>query len=263
MMAAVRGLWQRHGIPRHALPWLIYLAALGFQPAFEPSDAVRAWTWVAALVAAFLPIYAWTTRTIELRPFLWPRGSGAVLGLTAIVVLGLVGSAVNTGATDFLVYASSLAGRVRARRHAWMLVALATVGVGVAGLLSGVPDPYRLGAFGTVLALTPILGMASLYELERSRSNERLRMAQDEIERLAAVAERERIARDLHDLLGHTLSTVTLKAELSGRLLDLDPARASTEIENVERISREALAEVRAGSRPSARGGGGARPRAA
>jgi two-component system sensor histidine kinase DesK len=249
MTAAVRRLWQRHGIPRHALPWLIYLAALGFQPAFEPSDGVRAWTWVAVLVAAFLPVYAWTTRTIDRRPFLWRRGPGAVLGLIAIVTLGLVASPANTGATVFLVYASSLAGRVRPRRSAWILIALATVGVGVAGLLSDVPNPYRFVAFGPVLALTPILGMASVYEAERSRSNERLRMAQDEIERLAAVAERERIARDLHDLLGHTLSTVTLKAELAGRLLERDPTRASTEIEDVERISREALAEVRAAVR--------------
>ena len=61
----------------------------------------------------------------------------------------------------------------------------------------------------------------------------------------AAEAERQRIARDLHDLLGHTLSLVTLKADLAGRVFDADPQRARAELSQIERISREALAEVR------------------
>ena len=70
-------------------------------------------------------------------------------------------------------------------------------------------------------------------------------MAQDEIEHLAKVAERERIARDLHDVLGHTLSLIILKSELASKLADRDPQRARDEIRDVERISREALSEVR------------------
>lgn len=58
-------------------------------------------------------------------------------------------------------------------------------------------------------------------------------------------AERERIARDLHDILGHTLSVIILKSELASRLLDQDPARAKEQIEDLERISRNALSEVR------------------
>ncbi len=58
-------------------------------------------------------------------------------------------------------------------------------------------------------------------------------------------AERERIARDLHDILGHTLSVVILKSELASRLVEHDPQRAKAEIEEVEKISRNALAEVR------------------
>jgi two-component system sensor histidine kinase DesK len=62
---------------------------------------------------------------------------------------------------------------------------------------------------------------------------------------LAKVAERERIARDLHDVLGHTLSVIILKSELAQKLIDLDPARAKAELREVEETSREALAEVR------------------
>src|SRR5204863_1450718 len=71
----------------------------------------------------------------------------------------------------------------------------------------------------------------------------------EEVAHLAKVAERERIARDLHDLLGHTLSVIILKSELASRLAATQPERAAEEIRDVERISREALAEVRAAVR--------------
>jgi two-component system sensor histidine kinase DesK len=63
---------------------------------------------------------------------------------------------------------------------------------------------------------------------------------------LAATAERERIGRDLHDLLGHTLSLITMKLELSRRLLDRDQAAARRELAEAEEVARHALAEVRA-----------------
>jgi two-component system sensor histidine kinase DesK len=75
--------------------------------------------------------------------------------------------------------------------------------------------------------------------------NRQLRKANEEIENLAKVAERERIARDLHDVLGHTLSVITLKSELAGKLMDRDPQRAGKEIREVEQISRQALTDVR------------------
>ncbi|HSY67797.1 MAG TPA: sensor histidine kinase, partial [Edaphobacter sp.] len=77
------------------------------------------------------------------------------------------------------------------------------------------------------------------------RADFKLRMANEEIEQLAAVAERERIARDLHDVLGHTLSVIVLKAELARRLIERDPARAAQEIAEVEKTARTALTEVR------------------
>lgn len=68
---------------------------------------------------------------------------------------------------------------------------------------------------------------------------------QTALRQILKTTERERIARDLHDILGHTLSVVILKSELAGRLLEQDPGRAKTEIGDVERISRNALAEIR------------------
>ena len=96
------------------------------------------------------------------------------------------------------------------------------------------------------LIFTIVTGAANIFDAERERVQRRLRRADEEIERLAALAERERIARDLHDLLGHTLSVIVVKSELAARLAEREPARARDEMREVERIGREALAEVRA-----------------
>jgi len=77
------------------------------------------------------------------------------------------------------------------------------------------------------------------------RANRKLELAHEEIAQLAKLAERERIARDLHDVLGHTLSLVVLKSELAGKVLEGDPERARREIGEVEQIARKALGEVR------------------
>jgi len=65
------------------------------------------------------------------------------------------------------------------------------------------------------------------------------------VRRALKATERERIARDLHDILGHTLSVIILKSELASRLFERDPQRAKVEIDDVQRISRNALSEVR------------------
>src|ERR1700710_1009280 len=90
-----------------------------------------------------------------------------------------------------------------------------------------------------------VVGTSNIFIAQRKRTDHKLRRAHDEIEQLAALAERERIARDLHDVLGHTLSVIVLKAELAGRLMERDPQRAAAEIADVERTARTALSEVR------------------
>lgn len=72
-----------------------------------------------------------------------------------------------------------------------------------------------------------------------------LRLSHEEVRRLAATAERERIGRDLHDLLGHTLSLITLKLELSRKLFERDASASRRELEEAEQIARDALAQVR------------------
>jgi two-component system, NarL family, sensor histidine kinase DesK len=90
-----------------------------------------------------------------------------------------------------------------------------------------------------------LLGISAVYTAYTAEQQRHLRRSNDEIMRLATLAERERIGRDLHDLLGHTLSVVALKSELARKLIDRDLDAARNEIGEVERVARDALSQVR------------------
>lgn len=92
----------------------------------------------------------------------------------------------------------------------------------------------------------PLVALAMYGFFAIIRSNRELTRARAEVARLAAENERTRIARDLHDLLGHSLTTITVKAGLARRLSERDPARAAEEIAEVEELTRRSLAQVRA-----------------
>ncbi|TSA87874.1 sensor histidine kinase [Deinococcus detaillensis] len=144
----------------------------------------------------------------------------------------------------FLVYGAAVAGFQRSFRVAlWGLIGV-VFAMFVPGWLGAAP----LGIFDIVQVL--LLSSFAMYGnhagFRQGISQQRLEEVQLEKEKLAADAERERIARDLHDLLGHTLSVIVLKSELASKLAEKNPARAAQEIREVERISREALSEVRA-----------------
>jgi two-component system sensor histidine kinase DesK len=218
--------------------WLVYLLALVYQPAFDPSTDAWDWLAVAVLIALFLPIYAATFRARDDRQTL--------ILVAALVALAVAGSLVNGGASVFVIYAAAVAGRLQPTRRAVRVVAALFGVVGLLVVISPVPMPWRLAALAPALFFTPVIGATSILEAERDRTNARLRRADEEIERLATIAERERIARDLHDLLGHTLSVIVLKSELAARLVHADPERAVAEANDIEQIGREALGEVRA-----------------
>jgi two-component system sensor histidine kinase DesK len=102
-------------------------------------------------------------------------------------------------------------------------------------------------AFDTVNPVAiPVVALTMFAVMQVVRGNHALAEARAELARLAAENERIRIARDLHDLLGHSLTTITVKAGLARRLGSADPARAVDQIAEVEELSRRALADVRA-----------------
>lgn len=211
--------------------WLVYIVPFLIAPLMDGASAARiAATYAAG--AAFFALY-----------FLgfWMQGRALLAVIAAITLLGVIFVPGNFGAPALFIYAGSFAGRTgRPRRGMWVIGGVLAVLFAEALWLHLDPIRWTWAALFTV-----IVGGVNLHYAQVARQNARLRLSQDEVEHLAKVAERERIARDLHDLLGHTLSLIILKSELASKLSDRDPARAREEIRDVERISREALAEVR------------------
>lgn len=109
-----------------------------------------------------------------------------------------------------------------------------------ASLLLGQPTAIVLAVVGLVMSL----GIG--HGIEQEILRDRLARAEQRNAVLAVAAERERIGRDLHDILGHSLTTITVSAQLARRLLDADPEAARAQIEEIERVSRQSLADVRA-----------------
>lgn len=210
--------------------WLIYLAFFVMGPMmYGSTEAV--W-WAVAGVAVFLPIY-WVAGRVSGARLVWP-----ILGMVA---LGCSFAWRNPGASVFFVYAAAECGRLGSRRRA--IAALLLVGA-VVIVISLLTQP---AAFFWMPALTLVLviGTVGIHEQELERKNRQIAQSRQEVERLARIAERERIARDLHDLLGHTLSVVILKSELARKLAARDPERAAAEIGEVEDVARRALDQVR------------------
>ena len=103
------------------------------------------------------------------------------------------------------------------------------------------------GSFDDVTPLAlPVVAISIYGFIQVHRGNFALAEARAQLASLAAENERSRIARDLHDLLGHSLTTITVKAGLAARLGQADPARALEEIAEVEVLARRSLADVRA-----------------
>jgi two-component system sensor histidine kinase DesK len=147
----------------------------------------------------------------------------------------------HTGVGCLLIYAIAAGGFTTSRTRVLTLMAVALALFALWVLHLRLPIAF----WGSMLLLIVLIGFGNHFGAMAHCAAEKLRRADAEIEHLAKVAERERIARDLHDLLGHTLSLITLKAELARKLVDRDPQQAKQEMLDVERTSRAALADVR------------------
>ncbi|MBM7862166.1 sensor histidine kinase [Lentzea nigeriaca] len=115
----------------------------------------------------------------------------------------------------------------------------------------GLQWAYGGGWFGVGYGIVATMnGALVVYGMSRLRSMvQELHDARSELAELAVTQERLRFARDLHDLLGYSLSAITLKTELAGQLVLRDPARATDELGEVLVICRQALADVRSVAR--------------
>ena len=144
---------------------------------------------------------------------------------------------------NVLILAAVIVPCVAARVAARTAAALAVLGAAVCVVVPMIVPGWSTGGswyYAVAVVFTTLLVLAFS---RTATANQQLREARAEVARLASEAERNRIARDLHDLLGHSLTAITVKSALA-RKLELDAARA--EMESVEQLARQALSDVRA-----------------
>jgi two-component system sensor histidine kinase DesK len=219
--------------------WLIYLGFL-FTPAFAPEPRSWQWFWPTVLsIPVFLFLYNRVVRAFRLGG---QSGATALPEVLAIAVLAYALIPLNDSANTYLIYCMAVS--------SFTLGSLRKIVVFGAVLLTGYAVELTLLGFKPLLfAITSVVAIVAALSnfmlAENRRKNIALRLSREEMHRMARVAERERIGRDLHDLLGHTLSLIALKSELAAKLLDRDRAAAGREIVEVTRIAREALKQVR------------------
>jgi two-component system, NarL family, sensor histidine kinase DesK len=224
--------WERLG---WALPWLLFLAFpildLVTSPRPAPNQFVAGLgllVFVATYLLVFLDGFAPGPRR-RIREFL-------VVAVLAVALAFWLGPSWS----GLLIYVSAAAAASLPDRWVWPAVLSAAA---VCGAVLAVH-----GLFGELFFL-PAMCVLTAFALRGTRYlisvNAELWEARDELARHAVAEERLRFARDLHDLLGHSLSLIALKSELAGRLAERDPARAREEMADVEATARQALAEVR------------------
>ncbi|TFW21045.1 sensor histidine kinase [Massilia arenosa] len=173
----------------------------------------------------------------------WRRdGQRVLLCILAVCLIGVLWVPFNPGANVFFIFASGMCAGFVQRRNAYA----ALIGVMLLAAVSAANSAYPVLNFliPSVCVGLPV-GIGSIMEAQVRRSRAKLLRTQEEVEHMATIAERERISRDLHDLLGHTLSLITLKAELAGKLVARDVDAAAREIRDIEQTARKALSEVR------------------
>ncbi|KRA54547.1 hypothetical protein ASD77_08120 [Pseudoxanthomonas sp. Root65] len=222
-------------MPVLLLGYLLFL----FMPVLVPSGGDwggrlqwRLWPTLASIVV-FLPMY-----------FLAYRGSAMtrVLCTFGIAALGYGLMASNAFSNTYIIYAAAFVALLPGALWTRLLALAALLGAYYA-LSSWLAFPVFVPVLTAIISVAVFTG--NYFQSETVRKRAELKLSHEEVRRLAALAERERIGRDLHDLLGHTLSLVALKSDLAGRLIERDPQAARNEIVDVSRVARDALAQVR------------------
>ena len=211
--------------------WLIYLP-LYFVPVIisheDPLDLV----YTALTLMAFLGLYFHAH---------WVKSQHVVYHIVGIVLIATLAAIVTPTASTLFIYAGAFCSRLKPHKYAVFILVVLLVWVAAISLYYSFESYFYIPA----LVFTLIVGILNIYQYALHQNKQLLILSRKETQRLAQVAERERIARDLHDLIGHTFSVITLKADLAGRLLDKDIEKARIEIKQLEDISRDALSQVR------------------
>lgn len=222
--------------------WLFYLA-YPLSSAWQLRDSVRGWV-AMVLIVSFAVVYL--VVFARLRAMRWQsagearprRGWVLLLVLFAQVVLTIV--MLGQPGTAMFVYVATVSMQVLPMVPGFLVVASLCAASELGGRLIAGWEPDSGLTIAIAAAGVAMWGVGGLFE-----RNRQLLLAREENARLAVAEERDRFARDLHDILGHSLTVISMKAELAQKLLDVDAERARSEIADLERLSRDALADVR------------------
>jgi two-component system, NarL family, sensor histidine kinase DesK len=187
-----------------------------------------------ALYLSLLPPSPWLSRR-------GPKAALLVLGLLPVIAIAMLLGGAPTSFAALFVYFVAAAGMRLPPTAAIVVTLLTGLGVGIAGWVHG-DSGSAIAA--TVLTIVSIGVLMTAFG-KIARANRELHATREELARLAVSEERLRISRDLHDLLGHSLSVIALKSELARRLVEREPSRAAAELADIHSVSRTALAEVR------------------
>jgi len=242
MGRALAAWWARPWIPPEygKLPYL-WLLSLGYL--FWKFAYVRPTAAELALLALSFVFFFWLYCASY-----WARGWQVVACMLAACLLGAAWVPWNAGGAAFFIFACAMASHIVDLRRVVLAIAAVIAAALLASLLLDQPQMRFLFLLPVLTAGIPV-SIGSIMDARLRRSRQALLRKQEEVEHMATIAERERISRDLHDLLGHSLSLIALKAELAGKLAerDTDACRAACrrEIADIEAAARQALAEVR------------------
>lgn len=229
--------WERFGWVMGVI-WLVFLFFPITSLLSAPLSGV-ATTAALGCIAAFAVIYVWGFVRLYRPTQTGSAGPMASAILVVLVVLAVaVGLLAGIGALGMVSYLVAYSMFSQSTRVAYALAAFWLLLTAVLLLVTGTFAHFWFFLL-IVLLVAVVTGMVRWID---DRQDQHLRTRQE----LDLVAERERVARDVHDVLGHSLTVITMKSQLAERLVDVDPQAAKAELAQIQSMTRESLAEIRA-----------------
>ena len=223
---------RRSGFSRWAP--LIFFVFILIGPIFNPDAGPGDWALAVGVVAISLPTFV----VSEIRG--WNIGGATVLMLLALATAPLGSTAIMA----LPIYAAALVAESATEETLRLRLAVVTVLTLTGFFLSSIPWPFRI-FIGIPVIMIWVIGSAVFHDVSRDHHAVALQAENRRVAHLATIAERERIARDVHDIAGQALTAIIVRSQLVQRLAPSDQRRAAEEAGEVEHIARDALASIR------------------
>jgi two-component system sensor histidine kinase DesK len=233
-LGARRGVFSPLVLGSIWLPFLIFPALALARADISTTHRLLASAGAGAFIAIYCALLAASGRVTR------HAGARAACGLLIALAVALT-TLDRANWASLFIYAAAAGALVLEERAAFVYVLATTA---LAGGLTAADGSSSSVVLSCAVASAGI-GLIVLAVGQLRARNHELQRARNELAEFAVASERERFARDLHDLLGHSLSLISLKAQLSRRLLTSSPAEAEAHLADLEQVTREALTEVR------------------